>query len=250
MTVQTLSYSSSCNFQCGTSLPAPVIMCVPHSFVAPYLCQPEPIGNQFYQTYNYGFIAGSIIAKSGMSSSCGRPGIWDYTLQYDDTSLNQGVTLTSANILGMFCDSCLTNWVRDIVGADPYISLDDVGNPTFVSPHGCTYPITQFIPDYGSVAALGSSITDAAQIYKHITRITVDQNGRGVKLPPAGSIRIGEEYLLYNDSTRTYKIYGYTASEYLAEVAGNTGITIAPHITVRATVISSTVWAILPGAAV
>lgn len=130
--------------KCSTVAQKEVILCVTASKVATKICP----SSGFVQPYSYSTIEAEI--SSYYRSSVINPPKWEYVFSYDDTQLVSGQVLTEADISGAFCDGCFAQWVREIVGDDPYI--EEVGENSFVlvTQHGCEYP---FVAGGGAVLA-------------------------------------------------------------------------------------------------
>jgi len=131
---QTLEYASSEKICCGF-LPADIIICVPSSIVAFPACT-ESVEDQ---TFQRSYVEASLTAERCLNVGCNIRYI--YTLTVDDTQLITDHTLLTSEIQGLFCKDCLVQYVEDLVGDEPYILTDDEGNQSFISPHGCIYPL-------------------------------------------------------------------------------------------------------------
>lgn len=82
-------------------------------------------------------IDGTIVATSsvrGCSGCCGGSGgsAWRYSVTYDSSVLVDPLTpLTAAQIVGIFCKDCLTNWVVNQVIGVAGVSVVDNGDGTY-----------------------------------------------------------------------------------------------------------------------
>lgn len=135
MATQTLDYATYNDICCGT-LPASIIICVPFDIVA----APSCTDSEEDQTYERSYIEGSLVSRTCQKIGCQTRFI--YTISIDDSQLIEDHTLVGSEIISVFCETCATQWVKDLVGNEVYISTDDDGNQTLVSSHGCEYPIT------------------------------------------------------------------------------------------------------------
>lgn len=79
------------------------------------------------------------------------------------------------------------------------------------------------LSDIGTVAAAGSSISDAGAVTAHVTIVTAADATKGVKLPTGATT--GEVYVISNSAAAVLKVYA--TSETLNGVAGATGFSIA-----------------------
>lgn len=67
--------------------------------------------------------------------------LYQYTFLYDDEQLIAGQTVGSAEILGAFCDGCLSDWIESIAGEGVYLDTTEEGDIIFVSRYKCEYII-------------------------------------------------------------------------------------------------------------
>lgn len=133
MAIRTVTYIASCPVACYTDVPAEVILCIPQSKVAPAAC-PE---SEAEQTYVASYIEGQLtnVVKEGSCGTC----LYKHTIAYDDTQIAEGESLFATDVSGIICRDCLTKYIDDKVGDEPYIRDNEDGTYTFVSPHGCEY---------------------------------------------------------------------------------------------------------------
>lgn len=135
MTTQSVEYRSCVRLNCGTELPASVILCIPPELVALKDC---PVSGE--QPFEYSTID-AVLDREVCTKGYGcTTTYWTYWFTYDDAQLVDGGILTSEGITGIICDNCFTQWVDEKVGNEPYIR-DDGSAQVFVSPHGCEYVI-------------------------------------------------------------------------------------------------------------
>ncbi len=79
------------------------------------------------------------------------------------------------------------------------------------------------LSDVGTVAADGSSISDAAAVATHVAIVTAANGTKGVKLPTGATT--GEVYVVGNHAAAVLKLYA--TSETLNGVAGATGLSVS-----------------------
>ena len=79
------------------------------------------------------------------------------------------------------------------------------------------------LSDVGTVAADGSTISDAVAVSTHVTIVTAANGTRGVKLPTGATT--GEVYVVGNHAAAILKLYA--TSETLNGVAGATGLSVS-----------------------
>src|SRR5690606_19610538 len=123
-------------------VPFDVVLCVPASIVAPIAC-PEP-SEEDQETPAKDYLNATITAVDAdtIPRSCGScTRSYVYTISYDDEQLAEGEELISENISGIVCKNCLTDWIENVVGNESYIRTEEDNSQTFVSQHGCEYPI-------------------------------------------------------------------------------------------------------------
>ncbi len=79
------------------------------------------------------------------------------------------------------------------------------------------------LSDVGTVAASGSTISDAAAVATHVAIVTAADGTKGVKLPTGATT--GEVYVVGNHAAAILKLYA--TSETLNGVAGATGLSVS-----------------------
>src|SRR4029079_15185526 len=110
----------------------------PSPLVAPGIC-PE-LDPEEEETVARGYVAAEICCESVACTNCTT--FYTYTITVDDTLLAEDVTLVGTDITGILCDNCQTQFVRDVFGEEPYVDTDGEGNQSFISNHGCVYPLS------------------------------------------------------------------------------------------------------------
>lgn len=133
--LRSVKWTSSICLPCIGCPNAEVVLCVTPEKIAKRAC-PEQVD---YQSFNYGAI--DAFLSNTCPSRCGDRRT--YTFIYDLSQLAFEEVLTAADIEGAFCKGCISQWVEDLVGNEPYVRDDGDDNLTFVSPHGCEYPFKQ-----------------------------------------------------------------------------------------------------------
>lgn len=156
MSTQSVTYTSCNKILCGT-LPAPVILCIPSSIVALHEC-PAPYSgaDAGEQTTEYSYIEGSIGLESLVAGGCNKR-YYEYVITYDDSQLIEGSVLSGEQIEDVIVRGCLTSYIDQKVGDEPYIHIDENGQSVFVSPHGCEYILP--LGTYGTNTILGEDVT-------------------------------------------------------------------------------------------
>ena len=95
----------------------------------------------------------------------------------------------------------------------------------------------------GTLAAAGSTITDAAAITKEFTVVTAADATKGVKLPLLASVPIGKLITIVNaDVTNALKVYSNAAGELITGQAGDTAISVAAKLQLRCIKYDATNW--------
>lgn len=117
-----------------------MILCIPSEIVAPHTCPPDSSLDDADETTEYSFIYAEIASEAEVKTFC-NISTWRYVFTYDNEQLLEGALLVGTSINGVVCESCLTSWVKDLVGDEPYIRTNDDDSMDFISPHGCVYRI-------------------------------------------------------------------------------------------------------------
>lgn len=103
MTTQYVKYCSHTRFSCAGSTAPDVILCLQEGLAV------DP---------TYPFIAASICQFYTLGDPCGNP-VWQYTFSYDSAGLADPSTpLGAADILGLFCLDCLTDWIQALTSGN------------------------------------------------------------------------------------------------------------------------------------
>lgn len=129
VTVYYQTYQDLC---CGT-LPTDIIVCLPTDLVAPTAC---PMQEGYDETYERSYVEGTLTGKSFSCNGCST--LFSYTITIDEAYIAEGETVSGSDILGVFCTSCYTGWVQDLVGDEISVSVDG-DQVTVVTQHGCEY---------------------------------------------------------------------------------------------------------------
>ena len=115
--MKSLTYSSWQKVSCACA-PADVVLCVDESITA----SGAP------------FIEGTLATVRCQNDGCGRP-IYVYGITYDEVQLlDPDTNLAECDVTGIFCDSCLTNYL--IWKASPFKACPTGDNYIYVLPCG------------------------------------------------------------------------------------------------------------------
>jgi hypothetical protein len=132
-----VNYCSRIKLPCTGALVQDVILCLEDAaLVVPTSC-PAPSEATFE-----GAFAEATICQWYNNGDCSNPTIWTYTFSYDDAILaDAAVPLQSADITGVFCKDCLFNYLDNKIGDESYVVTNDDNTQSFISQHGCVYPL-------------------------------------------------------------------------------------------------------------
>lgn len=136
--MQSVTYVSCNRICCPT---AEVLLCVPAAVVAPRLCPP---GDEEApdQPFEYSYIEAEIFSETLINQTC-NVSVWQYVFMFDEAQLVEDTILISTNITGVLCRNCLIDFIEQLVGDESYIRTEEDDTQTFISEHGCEYPILQ-----------------------------------------------------------------------------------------------------------
>lgn len=109
MATQTVTYTTRSILNCENCLPADIFLCVPLSII-----EDPPEG------LTTGILDATLTAVSI------RGGYRTYTIEYDDSTLVEGVLLTQEMILGAVCKGCLTNYINYVSIINTRIAIGDL----------------------------------------------------------------------------------------------------------------------------
>lgn len=102
---------------------------------------------------------------------------------------------------------------------------------------------TSFGVSVGTVAAAGTTISDATAVSYEFNKVTGADATKGVKLPALSTVPTGKLITIVNsDTTNALKVYSNAAGETITGQAGNTAISLAAKLQLRCTKVSSTEW--------
>lgn len=136
--MKTVVYTTNTRLSCSCASSPDVILCL----AASGLLAPTECPDSSDVPFDFTTIAATISQAYKSVDSCGNA-LWHYSFSYDETLLNDPSTpLTAADISGVFCEGCLTDWVKELVGDEPSLIPNADGSITWVSPHGCTLTFT------------------------------------------------------------------------------------------------------------
>lgn len=141
MAIQTLVYDDCSLLPCAGCSPADVIICLPSEYVVQPDC-PTATGQvtvtPAQQTVLWHFIEAQLVSTTKIQGA-GGCWVYRYTITYDDVQLVEGYkSLTCKLIDGIFCKSCLTTWVEDLVGIPVSITETD-GVIALTNQYGCVF---------------------------------------------------------------------------------------------------------------
>lgn len=120
-------------------------------------------------TYDFTTLEGTLKKSYKNCTSCNGT-TWTYVIQYDEDLLAApGTPLTAADISGVFCEGCLTTWVKDQVGSEIYLRDNDDGTLTLVTQHGCEYTFSG-----GGLVANCCSDASETTVQETVTVTTAD----------------------------------------------------------------------------
>jgi hypothetical protein len=109
-----------------------------------------------------------------------------------------------------------------------------------------TSPETAYFRNVETLAATGSTQTDAAQIVSAsgaLVTVTAADATKGVRLPPITDV--GQEYVVKNVDNAVLKVYGSTGGV-INTLSANAAISMAARTVATFTAVNSTTWYTLP----
>lgn len=132
-----LSWTSTSKLGCSKCLPADVILCIAAGKVAPFECSygyADPYDEFQLNTLDAQLLSLKCYKKNGVIYT-------QYKFTYDETKLvDPSTPLVEADIKGVVCEGCLSQWIREQVGNE--IFVEQYGDVvTIISQHGCEFTI-------------------------------------------------------------------------------------------------------------
>jgi hypothetical protein len=128
-------WSSCARLSCSNQETPEVVLCLTDSsLLAPFTCPDETESSFAFTTID------AVLTKSWKDcGSCGT-GTYRYLFQYDENLLADPTTpLVTADVAGVFCKGCLTDWVEEKVGDEIQVIVDEFAQTvTIISQHGCS----------------------------------------------------------------------------------------------------------------
>ncbi len=133
MTTLYVEYCSNIYLGCSEGSRKEVILCLRDAALI-LATECEDADNHSY----VGAFAVAEVCQWYRQGDCG--GRVYYTFSYDESILADiTVPLQSADITGVFCKGCLTDYYDYKIGSEVYVKLDSEGNQVLVTQHGCEY---------------------------------------------------------------------------------------------------------------
>lgn len=135
-------WSSCQRLSCASAQTPIVVLCLTsENLVAPLIC-----ANATDAGFAFTTIEGTLVKTWRDDTPCGN-GSFRYLIKYDSTDLaNPNVPLTPAQISGVFCKGCITQWVENKVGGEITLVDNGDGTLTLTTQHGCEYVFTGTMP--------------------------------------------------------------------------------------------------------
>lgn len=189
------TYDDCVLLPCAGCAPADLIICLPSEYVRQPDCPPgtgQVTVTPAQQTVLWHFIEAQLLSIVKIPGPGGSY-IYRYTIQYDDAQLNDGFeNLNCKSIGGIFCESCLTQWVKDLVGLPVTITETD-GVISLTNQYGCIFtfdvsnpPITPVDTETVDITVSGTN-NHTIQADVNISPAgdnTLTTDGNGLYVPP------------------------------------------------------------------
>lgn len=121
--IRSVEWSSGSLLSCAGCLPADVVLCVNPGLL------PQPLESHEFTT-----IDASLVSVA-TSRTCGCENTYRYTIEYNDADLLAPTELIASDVTGLFCKTCFTQWVEDLVISIPTENSCLMGNTNTV--YGC-----------------------------------------------------------------------------------------------------------------
>lgn len=163
MAIKCIKWVSTTCLPCASKLPANVVLCVTPAKVAPHACITLQGGVQEGAPFQWHTIEAQV--TDVQSQCCNGTSLNTYNFCYDDSLIQDKVTLFGTDILGVICKDCLTTWVEDVNGNDvrlfaPPEELSPNPPIQLITEHGCIYELPyERVYDFGTVTT-----TDATPV--------------------------------------------------------------------------------------
>jgi len=134
MATLTVEYTALGQLSCSGCQSAEVRLCVPPEKVAPVSCDPAAGDQPFeYHTIPALLVKTESFCKYNETH-------YQYTFAYSDVDVAPGEVIECADIQGVFCEGCLTDYIRDVAGNEVVVETNG-GSQTLITQHGCEYPL-------------------------------------------------------------------------------------------------------------
>lgn len=100
--MQSITYISCEQLPCIGTSQSPIVLCI------------DPAVS-LVSTHHT--VSGFLLVSENITDDCDRPQYWRYTFSYDESQLTDPTTpLTTAQIKGVFCETCFTDWIKELIG--------------------------------------------------------------------------------------------------------------------------------------
>lgn len=104
-------------------------------------------------------------------------------------------------------------------------------------------PLVGPAPSTATLAAAGSTQTDAAVVASNLCIVTAANGTKGVRLPPLAAVPVGTCITIVNtDLVSALKVYSDAAGELITGQAGTTAISLAAKLMLRCYKYDATNW--------
>lgn len=143
MATKTVVYTSSSRLSCWSLTNPGVILCLSDSsLIAPQEC----LGGGGDVPFDFTTIEATLTRSYKSGGCCNNPS-YTYVFSYDDAQLADPETaLLASQIVGVFCEGCLTTWIEEKVGNEVVLLDNGDGTLTLTTQHGCSYTFNGSFP--------------------------------------------------------------------------------------------------------
>lgn len=134
MAFKIVQWNSRDKVCCDQTLPTDVVLCVDPDKVAQKSCL-----NGGETDFPWATIDAQLLEFYVLTNDCNPCPIFRYSIRYDDTQIVDQQPLTSADVLGLICASCLVSFIRSTAGNEVTFTQNEDGSVTITSQHGCSF---------------------------------------------------------------------------------------------------------------